>query len=363
MAIKGNSLALSTEDRDFIDYLRGALILRVVLTHLGLSWFFLPYSSYVEMFFPALFLVSGMVTYNSFIDRKTSNGKFFFRRNVNLLTTYYLITGLALLISFLLNYSSFPSSFSQTLDWIFINQSIEDQPYHMTQIWFLRSLVIITFFCIPFFLLSEKSRNILLIPVAISLSLGAIQLVTPIGRSFNIQLGDLNGINIFHPLANFGYFCFGAWCVRSGFLSKTHALRILATMCILISASIFLIFSLEPRLNYHSYYQNLYYMSLGYAAIFFIFSFKELFKKIIDRFNPIKETLKFFSYHAFSIFLIHSFFIIFAEETLGLKGSAAPDIIIPKILFVLIFSCIFSIPLTLLAKKSSSLIIKKMDLK
>lgn len=100
-------------------------------------------------------------------------------------------------------------------------------------------------------------------------------------------------------------------------------------------------------------------MALGYAVIFFIFSFKAPLNTTITRLTFVRVTLDFFSRHAFSIFLIHSFFIIFAEEALGLKGSAAPEIIIPKILLVIILSCACAIPLTLLSKKASSFFINQ----
>lgn len=43
-------------------------MLRVLLVHLGLGWFWPPYSTYIGIFFPLLFFASGAVSYNSFLN-------------------------------------------------------------------------------------------------------------------------------------------------------------------------------------------------------------------------------------------------------------------------------------------------------
>ena len=159
---------LSELDKSYINHIRGALILRVVLMHLGLSWFYLPYSSYFAMFFPALFCVSGIVSYYSY-RRATSLNNYLIRRLTRIIITFYVISGLAYLIVFLFGWQFF--SLTDFINWLLINPSTNDQPYPMGQIWFLRSLVVITILVLPFFYLSKKDIHILLFPALFSVAI------------------------------------------------------------------------------------------------------------------------------------------------------------------------------------------------
>jgi len=68
--MNSTKIEISSSDQHYINIMRGISILRVVLVHLGLSWFYPPYSQYVSIFLPVLFFVSGAVSYYSFLRSK-----------------------------------------------------------------------------------------------------------------------------------------------------------------------------------------------------------------------------------------------------------------------------------------------------
>lgn len=333
-------------DRSYINQLRGFLILRVVLTHLGLSWFYLPYSSYVGIFFPALFFVSGVVTYFSFLGKKTTR-IFIVRRLTRLFIPYLVITGIA----FVLISRNPPSDLSSIFDWLFMNMKTPNEPYNLGQVWFLQSLVIITILAVPLYKLSKTNIHVLLIPVLLSFVLAIGQEVAGWGSYFWLSLGTLNSINLYHPLVNFGYFSYGAWMFSTGCHRKP---RLMIIVSVFLCGTIFFLFkftSIDPLLSSHSYFQDLYYMSLGYLGIYFLLVARIILEPIFSA-KPINGFLNFFSYHAFVIYLVHSYFITFTEKYFGWEDITGDYLLIlAKIAFVIAASCLAALPLSWLTKK------------
>lgn len=101
-----SSIDIIGDDRDYLDLVRGISITRVVLVHLGLSWFFSPYSDFIHAFMPLLFFVSGAVSYNSYL-RSNSLSVYLFKRLSSIYIPYILVISISILVSyfFLKNYS------------------------------------------------------------------------------------------------------------------------------------------------------------------------------------------------------------------------------------------------------------------
>lgn len=340
--------AITQSDRAFIDKLRGGLILRVVLAHLGLSWFYLPYSSYIGVFFPALFFVSGIVTFYSF-NRAFNTSHFLYKRLLRLYIPYLLITSSAFLLVWI-NKTPKIDVYSW-VDWMLMNMNVENSPYPLGQVWFLRVLVLTTLYILPFFILSRRNVDALLIPVFLGILASSLEFFWSLGRWFSISFDELTALNLFQVFTNAGYFCFGAWLFASG-RHTNLSINIggfLSTLCIAIFMAIG--FSVDMDLRSHSYNQDIYYMALGYAAIFGIIIFRSQLEYIFA-FSWINIVLTFFSKHAFVIFLIHSFFIYGSEHWFGWRGlSNSLDILALKIIFVIGCSCLSAIPLSFITKK------------
>lgn len=340
---------LDSGDRRYIDWLRGALILRVVLAHLGLSWIMVPYSTYIGMFFPSLFAVSGIVAFYSF-SRSHNLRIFVSRRLIRLYVPYVVITILAFMILAAVT-GVWSPSFYVLIDWALMNMRPADEPYHLGQVWFLQSLVLITIMALPFYVLSRISIHFLLMPVAISLALAIGQSYWYIGGHFRLDLGSFNSLSLYDPLVNFGYYMFGAWIFATG-LHKSAKFGI-STLGVLLIALLLLVTTgdIDPDLRNHSYYQTVYYMILGFVGIVGLFLFRPVLERIFS-FSPIGPSLQFFSVHAFVIFLIHSFFIEFSEDVFGWTNVIeAPGLAAAKVTFVLTATCLAAIPLSWATKK------------
>lgn len=349
---------LTHADKQYINYLRGALILRVVLMHLGLAWFYLPYSSYFALFFPALFGVSGIVSYYSY-RRAGDVTHYLIKRITRIVVTFYIISGGAYVIAFLIDPQLM--NLSEFINWLLINPETEDQPYPMGQIWFLRALILLTVIVLPFFYLSLKNIHFLLVPVFISLFLSLAQQFHAAGSFFMIEIGDLNEINTYHPLVNMGYFCFCAWASYVGILKR--ATWMLALMVLGLVAAWVLVqyqnFSLN--LGDHSYYQDFFYLSLGYAGIGLLFGLRTPITYVLAKIPALGQALLFFSTHAFSIFMIHSLYIYLAETVFALKDLQNASAILLKIAFVLVASVVSAVPLSYICKKITGLFIATID--
>ncbi len=349
---------LTNSDKQYINYLRGGLILRVVLMHLGLAWFYMPYSSYFGLFFPALFGVSGIVSYYSY-RRAGDVVHYVIKRIARIVVTFYIISGSAYLILFIINPQWM--GLSEFLNWLLINPKSVDQPYPMGQIWFLRALILLTVIVLPFFYLSLRNINYLLVPVFISLLISLAQQFHAVGSVFMIVIGDLNEINTYHPLVNMGYFCFCAWASYVGLLKRTSWMFCLVFVGALMAWAIFQHQHFSLNLADHSYFQDFFYLSLGYAGIGLLFGLRAPITLVLEKIPAFGRMLLFFSTHAFSIFMIHSLYIYLAEVVFNLKDMKSINEILIKIIFVILASVLSAVPLSYVCKKITGILIAKID--
>ncbi len=155
---------LTPRDSLLINRYRGLSIMRVVLVHLGLSWFFPPYSTYVGMFLPILFFCSGYLSLFLYRNR-TSDRDFMIRRLTGIFIPFYLIYAVASLVSLALGQGNGFGSLAGVLQALIIAPETAQMPYPLGQIWFLRVVVFCTLFSPFFFKLSERRSLFLLVPV------------------------------------------------------------------------------------------------------------------------------------------------------------------------------------------------------
>ena len=198
---------IDAQDREYLNILRGASIFRVVLAHLGLSWIYPPYSSYIGVFLPLLFFVSGAVSLFSY-KRAGSLKSYYLKRLISISVPYFFIVFLSFLILFLYDPASFNLKLQVIFELIFFNVVAvgKAMPYPLGQVWFIHSLIIIIILTPIFFKLSTKSSHYLLLGVVISLTLGIIQTFIPVNKFLN-----LFGHNFYQPITNMGFFLFGSY--------------------------------------------------------------------------------------------------------------------------------------------------------
>ncbi|MFT5924294.1 MAG: hypothetical protein ACI9LE_001293 [Paraglaciecola sp.] len=152
-------------NRRYLDTLRGASILRVMLAHLGLSRFFIPYSQYISILLPVFFFVSGAVSFNSVLNSK--NKPYYFVNRYIALITLFLVFLFPFLLLLILNEHTLTGYgvFKWPLDW----PSRGSYPIDMRQLWFINALILMFFISYPIFKLSRESLKPLVIVFFVSL--------------------------------------------------------------------------------------------------------------------------------------------------------------------------------------------------
>jgi len=325
-------LEITKSNRDFLDCLRGASILRVVLGHLGLFWIYRPYSEFFHALLPLLFFVSGAVSFGSFL-RSSSVANYLLRRLIGILTPYYVL--IALVYGLYLGWNGqFPPSASGESLWrvLFITPMKADTPFPLGQVWYLHALVIITFLALPFFHWARSSIGCLLLPILASLALTALQFVVDSDHRF-VWFGH----NFYQAFANASFFFFGALYIQT--LERWQWQRLLPALCLALLVAMILLVRLSKTpvgLAHHSYAPDLYYVGCAYIALTLLLALRLWLIRALDGVQWLKRFLLYTSKHAYSIFLIHSFFIFAAEEWLGLMNVAqAPLLALAKIALVL----------------------------
>jgi len=337
---------IDADGRLFIDRLRGFLIFRVILAHLGLSWFYQPYSSYVGMFLPPLFGISGAVTLYSYY-RSDSAMKFIIKRLVTLLTTYYVVV----LFGYLFDFISGDNIKFNVINFLIVNLSPSESPFHISQIWFLRSLVVITIIGLPALILSKNNINYLLIPIVVSFLITLFAFYFDFEKLFFLKFENIRQVNLYQPIICMGFFFQGAWMFASK-IYKNIRLNFLLFFILLFFALLWVRFNaLSMKLGDHSYYIELYFYLLGLSAFFLLMSVRKMYSFVLDKFTILNKILLFFNKHAFAIFLIHSFCIEISETKLNLIHVSGNLKLLPvKIIFVIVLSSLLAIPLTFVSK-------------
>ena len=160
---------LTTEDAHYVNIMRGLSILRVVLVHLGLSWFYPPYSQYVGIFLPVLFFVSGAVSYYSFL-RSRSIGEYLIKRLVLVIVPFYVFAALVLLITAVFYSDKFPDA-QGLLNWLFVWPEFQNIFFPLSQVWFINCLIAMILLSAPIFFFARRRPWILCLAVVFSLAL------------------------------------------------------------------------------------------------------------------------------------------------------------------------------------------------
>lgn len=333
---------MNTQDAIYIDRLRGASILRVVLGHLGLGWIFLPYSSYIGIFLPVLFFCSGYISYHIFLKKDKSTISYLVRRMLSILLPFYILYIFSIFVQAAWLGSLGNFSLSHILRALIVAPNYDEMPYPLGQIWFLRVLI----FCVllsPFiYLCAKRCSAIFYLPIAISIVLSFIQTFHQIHREFSFL-----GHNFFQSIVYGSYFFMGSIIYRIDWRSHQYKFIFFMALCVAIAFSFLFLQNGSTRLSDHAYAPDTFYYLLGVFGIFFVLAFSRQIEFLITRIPGLDWLLKFCSKHSYGIYLNHSFFIVFFEYTLGLKNVIG-NLWLAAVKVILVVSCslLFAIPLT-----------------
>lgn len=340
---KNQAPSLSAQDSEYVNYLKGASILRVVLVHLGLSWIYLPYSSYIGIFLPVLFFCSGFICISLFLRRKTTKA-YLIKALIGCVTPFYLIYILSLALKS--TFAEIDLSVEHLFRVILLSPSSDQMPYPLGQIWYLRVLLFCLILSPLIFTISANKHYLVLIPAITGLVLSSFQFFIPFGKELN-----LFGHSFFQELVYSSYFFVGAYCFLSNWRAKLREIAYLLGLCSMALITIVLLTDTSKNLSDHAYYPDIYYYLFGLAGILVCLLIADIIQPLIQRLSAIEILLNYFAKHSYGIFLIHSLLIVVTEELFGWRGIGENwKIAIYKIITVLVGSAVLAYPITAASK-------------
>jgi peptidoglycan/LPS O-acetylase OafA/YrhL len=336
---------MNAADSLYINRLRGASILRVVLGHLGLGWIFLPYSSYIGIFLSVLFFCSGYIFFYIF-GKSKSIGDYLFRRVFGVVLPFYLIYIFALVVSMILGKDFSGFNLYKVFQILIVAPDIRDMPYPLGQIWYLRVLVFCTLISPIIFIAAKYNKYILLFPLLVAGVFAYIQT----GYKFH-KLFFYVGHNLLQEILYGAYFFIGAFVYNTSWRENKLIIFILMVVCIAISIAAIHFWGLDLNLSKYAYAPNLLYFPLGIVGILLVLLLVNQFEWCFLKVTYLAKMLDFCSKHSYGIYLNHSFFIVFYEYIFGLKGvMGSPLLALTKIILVVVSSMVCAVPITYLSQ-------------
>ncbi|WP_165419278.1 acyltransferase family protein [Corallincola spongiicola] len=328
------SIKINKDNQVFLNRLRGMSILRVVLSHLGLSWLYTPYSQVISVFLPILFFVSGAISIYIY-SRSRNTYVYFFHRLTSQLLPVYIIVLLSFLFIYILS-GGLSFDIGSIARWLQLIPKSSDMPFPLGQVWFIHTLILISLFSTVIFYISKCYVKILPLTVVITFIFSYVQLFYPLGDLFSIY-----GHNIYKPIVHSSFFFFGAFWVLNPKAKIFNYSGLISILFLCLALFSFWSLDLEFKMTKHVYFPDGYYVSFSFFAVFIVLAMKGVITKVFDRVNFIDRFVLFFSKHAYSIFISHSLFIFLFEKYILIDDSWPKLIeIVIKILMVILASCI-----------------------
>lgn len=306
---------INAKDREYLDILRGASILRVMLAHLGLSWFFIPYTQYISIFLPVFFFVSGAVTYNSIVNSK--NQRFFFINRYITLISPFLIFSLPFLLTNIASGQSVP--FLELIKLLFAWPRRDMFPFDMRQIWFINALILMFFISYPIFKIARKSFNAVIIAFIVSLIYVPIMEIyssASYWREFHILMILDIPMQTHQVLSLLNYYFFGAIFYHQTYLNKPM-LKISCLACFLLAFYFHLQIESFDNMRELFFSRGIYFTLLSYGVIFLLLIYKNQVNYMLNKLKHLKILLLKLSINSYSLFLIHTSVILVFEIYLG----------------------------------------------
>jgi hypothetical protein len=346
---------ITNSDKAFLNVLRGSAITTIVLIHIGLSWFYLPYSSYIMTTVPLFFFISGAVSYSSFLRDKSST-KNLYKRVITIAIPYYLVLSSAFIFTWLLNKSIPTFNIMSIFNWLTFNVSAEREsmPLPYGQVWFLHALFFIYIIAIPYFVWVNKKPIRLLYLMFFSIFLTLLQQNFDIAAQFNFF-----SHNLYSPLSNICFFIFGAFVYAKREILNSKIFAVLSVFSFLAAYFLKVNLNLDSDLNQHTAYPDFFYILSSFAVISLILLLQGVITKIIFFSSYLEGFILFMNKHTFSIYLIHALVLTTVHHTMIGSIEGKPWLALMKIVLVIFLNCLVSIPLTYATNKVKNYIMKK----
>lgn len=333
---------IQNDTRLFIDYMRGASVLRVVLVHLGLGWFFLPYSQYVGILFPILFFVSGAVSFNSFI--KADSKSLYLAKRVSGITIPFLLFMMP--VALLYSNSSFSIDIPSIINWLILTPNSSLFPFPIGQIWFIHCLLLMAIVTFPMFYLAVKMQRafmgLIMCFVIISLTLPYQIFMNNIW--INNEL--LSGYLVYETLMLIAYYLAGSIYVLNQKLFESR--RSLYSGVVILAVGL----TIDILNRYFSLYEfsevrpNTY-LSQSLGVLLIIVALKPKILRLLETLKPIRTLFLYCNTHAYSLFILHIPILALVEYTFGWHDlGQQPLLALLRLILVVVTSLVLSVPFT-----------------
>ncbi|RBW49721.1 acyltransferase family protein [Marinobacter sp. F3R11] len=345
---KSNILKLTDEKKHYINIMRGISILRVMLVHLGLSWFYPPYSQYVGIFLPVLFFVSGAVSYYSFLRARNSI-EYLIKRLVLIAIPFYVFSFFVFLLTATLYPEKLPET-SHLLSWVVVWPDFSTIFFPLNQVWFINSLIFIVLLSAPLFALS-KSRTWVLWAVffaSICLSLTNTFYYPAYDTITTTEiLSDMRwGHQFWKSIMFLGIFIYGGLHYRylSNFSERTYGLT--ALIFLLLAAIFFFVFDFSFQLKDHVKTHSIYYILLSFFGIYLFLALRKQILFILGKIPKAEALILYTNRYAYSVFLLHTLVLFCVEKTFRLEElSDEIGLALLRMLLVVVITLILAKPL------------------
>ena len=345
---------LQPNDSAYLNLLRGASVIRVMLVHLGLSWLYPPWSYYIGIFLPILFFVSGAVSFHNYM--KKPFGNYLFKRITGLWIPFFLFTIPVVLVFSARNLRADPASLTS---WLLLWPPQSLFPFPIGQIWFINTLLLIVILSAPIFPVLRRSPTAwfaagLLSYFILTLSLDRVTIITlfrklPIFET--LRLPD----QLHQAFVLIQFYFWGAFYYKNPVSRKFLTFLCIFTLLPGLYLSCLNSSNVERQLEGRS--AN--YILLAHAAIFALLIGRDVILSLINHIVALKSLLLFANRNSYALFLLHTPVLFLIERYLGLENlSGSLHLAIVRLLLVVVITMLLSVPFTSLSRLISKYVSK-----
>lgn len=330
-------------DFNYLNILRGASILRVMLVHLGLSWFYPPYSQYVGIFFPVLFFVSGAVSYNSF-SRSGSIVLHLRKRLIDTLLPYYIFMCIVFILGFFSEGHLYLASNEEILKWIFISPTLSEIDFPLGQIWFIKTLLIMHLISAPIFKVAITRIWILPFLLAVSIAINFYSIYYPLKSWLDLApFKEFFGVSaLWNTAMLLSCYMAGAMLYDARYQNKKWLFVLL-----FIFSALALIGLYKANFNLDYYYhfeiKSVFYVCLSLVVIILLVQLKNPITELVTNFQPLRWLLLYANRHSYALFLLHTVVLFYVEKLFGWQSlSGNMPLALCRLLIVMIVTMLIA---------------------
>lgn len=290
-----------------------------MLAHLGLSWFFVPYSQYISVILPVFFFVSGAVAFNSVLN--SNNRPYYFINRYISLITPFLIFSVPFLVVNLINTINF--NIFEIVKFFIAWPSRGTYPFDMRQLWFINALILMFLISYPIFKYSKSNLSPLILAFTLSIlyvPIAEYQSLVGYWRQIDILIKFDLPMQIHQVFSLMNYYFFGALAYQTLFVRKRKPLIVLSAFCFI--GALFLHLEIDSFKSMKTFFfeRNMYFTLLSYFVIFLLLLLKSYILKFIDKLSFLNWFFMSLSRNSYALFLIHTPIIFLFEKHFGFEN-------------------------------------------